>query len=99
MVTPSKAPRRNQWGYDFPKHLSLEDAGFNRQPPAHGAVARRRREFSSSNIAGTTQSPVATPEKSLSGHLVTARTLRSPRWRQMEERRAGHDTGIGLPDR
>lgn len=40
MVTPAKAPKRNVWGYDFPNHVSLEDAGFTRQPPAHTYVVR-----------------------------------------------------------
>lgn len=40
LVAPAKAPKRNVWGYDFPNHVSLEDAGFTRQPPAHTYVVR-----------------------------------------------------------
>ena len=34
------APKKNDWGYDFRSDISLEDAGFTRQPPAHTYVVR-----------------------------------------------------------
>ncbi len=40
VLKPVKAPNAESWQYDLPRYVSLEDAGFNRQPPAHTYVIR-----------------------------------------------------------
>lgn len=40
IVSPGKSPQRNEWGYDTPDEFSLEDAGYDRQPPASRYVVR-----------------------------------------------------------
>jgi len=40
VLKPIKGPKTETWRYDFPRHLSLEDVGFSRQPPARTFVVR-----------------------------------------------------------
>ncbi len=40
LLKPSRPARKETWQYDFPSDISLEDAGFARQPPARTYVVR-----------------------------------------------------------
>ncbi len=40
LLKPSKPARKETWQYDFPTAVTLEDAGFSRQPPARTYVVR-----------------------------------------------------------
>ncbi len=40
LLKPSRQANKETWQYDFPSDISLEDAGFARQPPARSYVVR-----------------------------------------------------------
>jgi uncharacterized protein YfaS (alpha-2-macroglobulin family) len=49
IVSPLKTPRRRDWEYDRPSVFSLEDAGYDRQPPDSRYVVRLDPSLSSAD--------------------------------------------------